>query len=108
MEYINLIQKTIDYIDEHIQDSISVDTLASIAGFSTYHYYKIFSSFVHLSVMDYITKRKLQFALHDLTTGAKIIDIAMDYGYETHAGFNKAFKRAFGYPPSLYRLHAPK
>ena len=108
MGYINLIQKTIDYIDEHIQDNLSVDMLASIAGFSTYHYYKIFSSFVHLSVMDYVTKRKLQFALHDLTKGTKIIDIAMDYGFETHAGFNKAFKRAFGYPPSLYRLHAPK
>ena len=108
MEYISLIQKTIDYIDDHIQDDLSVDTLASIAGFSTYHYYKVFSSFVHLSVMDYVTKRKLQFALQDLINGAKIIDIAMDYGYETHAGFNKAFKRAFGYPPSLYKLHAPK
>ncbi|MBU3188944.1 AraC family transcriptional regulator [Clostridium bowmanii] len=108
MEYINLIQKTIDYIDAHIEDKLSVDTLASIAGFSTYHYYKIFSSFVHLSVMDYVTKRKLQFALQNLTNGAKIIDIAMDYGFETHAGFNKAVKRAFGYPPSLYRIHAPK
>jgi AraC family transcriptional regulator len=51
MEYINLIQKTIDYIDAHIEENLSVDTLASIAGFSTYHYYKIFSSFVHLSVI---------------------------------------------------------
>lgn len=108
MDYTNLIQKTIDYIDEHIQDQLSVDELASIAGFSTYHYYRLFSSFVHFSVKDYVTKRKLQFALHDLTNGAKIIDIAMDYGFETHSGFNKAFKRVFGYPPSLYRLHAPK
>lgn len=108
MEYINLIQKTIDYIDEHIKEDLSVDTLASIAGFSTYHYYKVFSSYVHLSVMDYITKRRLQFALQDLINGARIIDIAMDYGFETHAGFNKAFKRAFGYPPSLYKCHAPK
>ncbi|WP_027631496.1 AraC family transcriptional regulator [Clostridium hydrogeniformans] len=108
MEYINLIQKTIDYVDANIHDNLSVDDLAKIAGFSTYHYYKIFSSFVNLSVMDYVTKRKLQFALHDLAKGGRIIDIAMDYGFETHAGFNKAFKRTFGYPPSLYRLHAPK
>lgn len=108
MNYINLIQKTIDYIDENIKEDFTVDTLASIAGFSTYHYYKIFSSFVHLSVMDYVVKRKLQFALNELNNGGKVIDIAMDYGFETHAGFNKAFKRSFGYPPSLYRRHTPK
>lgn len=108
MDYIELIQKTIDYIDEDIHREITVDKLASIAGFSTYHYYRVFSSFVGLSVMEYVTKRKLQFALFELQEGKKIIDIAMDYGFETHAGFTKAFKRCFGYPPSLYRLHAPK
>jgi AraC family transcriptional regulator len=108
MDYIELIQKTIDYIDANIQKEITVDKLASIAGFSTYHYYRIFSSFVGFSVMEYVTKRKLQFALFELQDGKKIIDVAIDYGFETHAGFTKAFKRCFGYPPSLYRLHAPK
>lgn len=39
-------------------------------------------------------------------SGKKIVDAAMEYGFETHAGFTKAFKRCFGYPPSLYRIHA--
>lgn len=107
MNYIELIQKTIDYIDENIQEEISVDTLAKIAGFSTYHYYRVFSGFVGISVMGYVTKRKLQFALFELNEGKKIVDIAMNYGFETHAGFTKAFKRSFGYPPSLYRIHSP-
>lgn len=107
MNYIDLIQKTIDYIDDNIQDEISVEALAKIAGFSTYHYYRVFSSFVGLSVMEYVSRRKLQFALFELNNGKKIIDIAMNYGFETHAGFTKAFKRYFGYPPSLYRIHSP-
>ncbi len=107
VNYIELIQKTINYIDENIQEEISVDILAKIAGFSTYHYYRVFNSFMGLSVMEYVTKRKLQFALFELNNGKKIVDIAMNYGFQTHAGFTKAFKRCFGYPPSLYRIHSP-
>lgn len=57
--------------------------------------------------MDYVLKRKLQYALYDLAQGEKIIQIALDYGFETHSGFTKAFKKYFGSPPSLYRLHCP-
>jgi len=108
MNYLELIQKTIDYIDNNIQEKISVDTLASIAGFSTYHYYKVFSSIVGESVMGYVTKRRLQFAMVEIQKGKKITYVAMDYGYETHAGFTKAFKRCFSYSPSMYRIHSPK
>lgn len=108
MSYIELIQKTIDYIDENIEEKISVDKLALIAGFSTFHFYRVFSSVVGLTVMGYVTKRKLQFALLELQNDKKVIDIAMNYGFETHAGFTKAFKRCFGCPPHFYRIHSPK
>lgn len=107
MDYINLIQKTIDFIDEKIMEPITVSQLAQIAGFSTYHYYKVFNSFVGMPVMEYVTRRKLQYALYELSTGGKVVDIAMNYGFETHPGFTKAFKKCFGYPPSFYRIHAP-
>lgn len=108
MSYIELIQKTIDYIDENVQEKISINNLASISGFSTYHFYRVFSSLVGFTVMQYVTRRKLQFALFELQAGKKVIDVAMNYGFETHAGFTKAFKKCFGYPPHLYRLHAPE
>lgn len=78
-----------------------------MTGFSTYHFYRVFNSYVGLPVMEYVMRRKLRFALYELYNGKRIIDIAMDYGFETHAGFNKAFKRCFGFSPSIYRLHAP-
>ncbi|MFN7253424.1 MAG: effector binding domain-containing protein [Anaerobacillus sp.] len=107
MDYAQLIQKTIDFIDDHITEKISVDDLAKIAGFSTYHFYRVFHSFMNVSVMEYVTRRKLQYALYDLNRGKKVIDIATEYGFETHAGFTKAFKKCFGYPPNLYRIHTP-
>ncbi len=107
MNYVQLIQDTLDYIDENIIEDITVEDLADQAGFSVYHYYRVFTSLVGMPVMEYITRRKLQFALYDLRNGKKVLETALTYGYETHAGFTKAFKKAFGYPPSFYRIHAP-
>lgn len=107
MNYVQLIQETLDYIDENILEDITVEDLAKQAGFSTYHYYRVFTSLVGIPVMEYITRRKLQFALFDLKNGKKVLDTALNYGFETHAGFTKAFKKSFGYPPSFYRIHAP-
>lgn len=107
MNYIDLIQSTVDYIETNITQRITVDKLAEIAGFSTYHYYRVFHSFVGMPVMEYVTRRKLQHSIFHLSNGEKVLDIALNYGFETHAGFTKAFKKAFGYPPNYYRIHAP-
>lgn len=108
MDYIELIQKTIDYIEENIEEKITVEELAYLAGFSTYHFYRVFGNLVGLTVMEYVNKRKFQYALYDLQNNEKIIDIAMKYGFETHSGFTKAFKRYFGCAPNFYRIHSPK
>ena len=107
MDYTHLIQKAIDYIDENLLEEITAEDLAKIAGFSTDHFYKLFRSYVGVPIMEYVTRRKLQYALYELSQGKKIIDIAITYGFETHAGFTKAFKKTFGYPPNFYRIHAP-
>ncbi|GGA45070.1 AraC family transcriptional regulator [Psychrobacillus lasiicapitis] len=102
-----LLQQVIDYIDEHIKEDIHPEELANLVGYSPYHFYRIFDKHIGYTVMNYVQKRKLQFALYELVRGKKIIQIALDYGFETHSGFTKAFKKCFGSPPSLYRLHCP-
>lgn len=105
MEHKESIQRTLDFIDERITDKITIRELAKMANFSVCYFCRIFSATIGMPVMLYVTRRKLQYALYDLCHGKKVIDVAMEYGFETHAGFTKAFKRCFGYPPSLCRLH---
>jgi AraC family transcriptional regulator len=105
---LRLLQQIIDYIEEHIKDEIDPENLAAMAGYSPYHFYRVFQKHTGYTLMDYVVKRKLQYALHELVNGKRIIQIAMDYGFETHAGFTKAFKKCFGSPPSLYKIHCPK
>lgn len=107
IQQLYLLQQVIDYIDDHIKDEIHPEELANLVSYSPYHFYRIFDKHIGYTVMDYVQKRKLQFALYELIQGKKVIQIALDYGFETHSGFTKAFKRCFGSPPSLYRLHCP-
>ncbi|HEX3077703.1 MAG TPA: AraC family transcriptional regulator [Lachnospiraceae bacterium] len=108
MEYTELIQRTIDYIDSNITNKFTVEELASITGFSTNHYYRVFHHYVGMPVMEYVTRRKLQFSIFHLGRNEKVLDIALQYGFETHAGFTKAFKKHFGFTPNYYRMHAPE
>jgi AraC family transcriptional regulator len=105
MEYEPMIQSVLDVIDNRITENIRDGELARAAKYSVYHFRRVFIEMTGTPVMNYVTRRKLEYALYDLSQGKRIIDVAMDYGFETHAGFTKAFKKVFGYPPSLYRLH---
>ena len=106
MENNNIIQNALDIIDNRITERLTPQELAKECGYSTFHFNRIFSRVTGITLMAYVTRRKLQYALYDVSCGEKIIDIAVKYGFETHAGFTKAFKKCFGYPPSLYRIHA--
>jgi AraC family transcriptional regulator len=105
VDYRACIQQSIDYIEDHLQEPITVDHLARIAGFSPYHYYRIFQVYVGIAVMDYIRRRRLAYAAAELARGKRILDVALDYGFETHNGFAKAFRKVYGCSPEAYRPH---
>lgn len=103
-----MVDKTIDRVIEHIEnnisDNITIDLLADIANMSKFHFHKKFSEITGEKIMDYIKKRRLTEASFKLLdTNRPIIDIAMDYGYDTQQGFTKAFKKVFNTTPKKYR-----
>ena len=100
-----MVQSVLDDIDSRIREPIRAEELARKANYSTCHFCRVFMALTGTPVMVYVTRRKLAYALYDLARGGKVIDAAMEYGFETYAGFTKAFKKCYGYPPSLYRLH---
>jgi AraC family transcriptional regulator len=102
----NVIQRVLDIIDNRITERITPQELAKECGYSVFHFNRLFSRETKITLMAYVTRRKLQYALYDLSSGEKILDVALKYGFETHAGFTKAFKKCFGCTPSLYRIHA--
>jgi AraC family transcriptional regulator len=102
----SIIQRVLDIIENRVTEKITLQELAYESGYSTSHLNRLFSGLTGITMMAYVTRRKLRFALYDLSCGEKILNVALKYGFETHAGFTKAFKKCFGYSPSIYRVHA--
>ncbi len=100
--YKELIQGSIDYIEDNLKCEISAQELSERAGFSLFHYYRLFQTAVGLPVMQYILRRRLLNAIYEISCGSKMIDVALLYGFETHAGFYKAFVREIGCTPAQY------
>ncbi len=106
MDYRTHIQRSIDLIEENLGSRITVEDLAAREGFSACHYYRVFIAYVGMPVMGYVRRRRLQHAAARLAEGGRVLDIALMFGFESHAGFTHAFQKAYGMPPERYRLHA--
>lgn len=102
MNYLDIMQNSIDYIENNLKSELSANELAKTAGFSLFHYYRLFQSVIGMPVMHYILKRKLSNAIYEISLGKKMIDVALCYGFETHSGFFKAFRREYDCSPTEY------
>jgi len=112
MHYPEIIKTALKYIEENLKTEITAEELAKMANYSTYHYYRLFSSVMGSSIADYILKRRLDHALAEIAGGRKAIDVVLEYGFDTYAGFYKAFVKMYGCSPkkylSIYQKHTSK
>lgn len=95
--------RVLDYIEKHLEEKITNGQLADIAGYSEYHFLQLFKGHTGETVMEYICRRRLFRAMDEIVAGGRIIDAAFRYGFESHSAFSRAFKREFGFSPSLLR-----
>ncbi len=102
MEHRSIIQAGIDYIESNLKTEITAAELAERAGFSLYHYYKLFQRETGMPVMQFILRRRLLHAIVAISSGRTKTDAALEYGFDTYAGFYKAFLREFSCTPAEY------
>lgn len=98
------IQKTIDYIENHISEEFDIERLSKIAALSPFYYQRLFKRLVKRPVIEYIKLRRMAKATEDLLQKNKrILDIALDLGFSSHEQFTRTFKCTFGINPEVYR-----
>jgi len=102
MDNRTVIQQSLDYIEDNLQTEITAAELADMAGFSLFHYYRLFQQATGLPVMQYILRRRLLHGVYAMKQGSTKIDAALLYGFDTYAGFYKAFCREFSSTPSEF------
>lgn len=102
--YRQSVLRSLDLIEESLKQPIALHALAKRAGFSLWHFHRIFTEHTGDSLGSYLRKRRLTAAAEELArTRRSILSIALDYQFESHEAFTRAFKAAFESTPSEFR-----
>lgn len=100
---------TIEYINNHFSEKMSLKELSAKAGFSRYHFSRIFKENTGLTVVEHINARRCDSASFLLRETAKpVAEICIECGFDSPSYFAKTFTEAFGIPPSEYRKRYSK
>jgi len=107
-EKVNAVQRMQDYIERHITEPITLHMLAQTAGYSPWHAARIFKELTGKTPFEYVRALRLSRAavkLRDENT--RVIDVALDFVFDSHEGFTRAFSKQFGMSPRHYSKNAP-
>ena len=97
-------QLCLDYMESHLCEPLTAERLSHFAGYSVYHFCRLFHAAVGLPVRSYLVRRRLLHAAYAIGGGESLFSAALDCGFSTYAGFYKAFRREFGVSPGQYRM----
>ncbi|MCM1189676.1 MAG: AraC family transcriptional regulator [bacterium] len=100
MNNLQLVEKVLYYIDDHIADGVEFEDLAKHFGYSPFHFHRIFSAVTGQTLMEYIRRRRLTMAHQKLCkTRENVAEICYSVGFNSIQTFNRAFKESFGMSP---------
>lgn len=104
MDWVVGLQNAVNYIEDHLTEDIDYEAVAAQSFSSSYHFQRVFSILCGYTLGEYIRCRRLSLAGAELATSdAKVIDVALKYGYESPDSFAKAFQKFHGILPSQVR-----
>ncbi len=94
-----------DWIEQQLDQPLTLEVIAARAGLSPYHFSRLFTARMGRSVMAYVRGRRLVRAARRLCreSNLKLVDLALDCGFESQEAFTRAFKRLFGVSPGRFR-----
>lgn len=91
-----LVIRTLSYLEEHLQETLSLQTVAQLMQYSPYYLHRSFTQLCGMRMHDYVKRRRISEAARCLCeTDASVLEIAISYGYESSQAFSQAFKQLY-------------
>ncbi|MFC9710550.1 helix-turn-helix transcriptional regulator [Paenibacillus sp. NPDC056933] len=101
MDHNEVIERALIHIEDHLQQSLTVESVANTFNMSKYYFHRLFSAMMSCSLNQYILSRRLNASLTFIQNkNSSLTDIAYQLNFGTQASFTRAFKRQYGVAPS--------
>lgn len=105
MEWLLRMKEAIDLMESTMEKRMDIEQIARAAHSSPFHFQRMFHMLTGMTMAEYTRKRKLTLAAQELAmTSAKVLDVALKYGYDSPESFSKAFRKIHGISRSEARL----
>lgn len=103
--YEKRISRVCEYVNQNLNEVLTLDKLSEVAALSKYHFHRVFKAYTGMNVMSFLQLARMKRASFRLAfeKDIRIIDIALEAGYESPEAFSRAFKRTFDQSPSEFR-----
>jgi len=96
------------FINDHMDEDMTLDDIAKVSGYSKYYVLRIYKELTGRTIFETIRALKLTKAAQTLqSSDEKVVNVAMNNGFDSHDGFTRAFYRQFGITPQKYRTEIP-
>ena len=100
--------RVFDYIDQHLDSNLTLETVASVAYFSPFHFHRIFKMLMTETLNEYITRRRIEKSAIDLLhSDARVTEITLKYGFSCNSSFTRTFRKFYGVSPTRFRTSNP-
>lgn len=99
------INKIHEFIEQNVSREFSLTDVSDYAGYSAYHLSREYKKLTGRSIMDYVRERRVFSAAAEIARGESVLETALTYGFDTHAGFTRAFSEVIGCSPITYYQH---
>ncbi len=108
-DYICRINQVFSYIDTHLDQELSLETVAAVAHFSPFHFHRIFKIIANETLNVYISRKRIEKAASALIRrkNTSITELAFQYGFSSNAAFTRSFKNFYGISPTGFRRQSP-
>lgn len=107
-QYVERVNLAMDHVAAHPEAPLRLTEVARVAGFSPFHFHRVFQAMVGQTLADFVRRLRLDRALQRMAHGprASLTTIALDCGFASSSDFSRSFRQRFGVAPSRFDLPA--
>ena len=109
-EHIKRIRKVLNFIEENLDNELSLENLAEIGNYSPFHFHRIFRGIIGETLQEYINRNRMEKSamMLALKKNTSLEEIYTQFGFKSNANFSKTFKKYYGISPTEFRKNSPE